>query len=89
MVCASVTVKCFRNCQGHKSTASVVKATAACLQSTAHDASFVTGLSEPIVLFCFICSGACASALRFKRAFTEEHHYYYAWRLLLFPVNRL
>jgi hypothetical protein len=35
------------------------------------------------------CSGACASALRFKRAFAEEHQNDYPCRCLLFPVNRL
>ena len=39
------------------------------------------------LVFAFICSGACASALRFKRAFAEEHQDY-TW-CLLFPVNRL
>ncbi len=41
--------------------------------------------SEPLV---FICSGACASALRFKRASAAELHYHYTWRSR-FPVNRL
>ncbi len=39
-------------------------------------------------VFAFICSGACASALRFKRAFAEEHHQDYPW-CSLFLVNRL
>jgi hypothetical protein len=40
--------------------------------------------SEPLV---FICSGACASALCFKRASAAEHHNY-TRRCSLFPVNR-
>jgi hypothetical protein len=41
-----------------------------------------------LLLFCFIWSGACASALRFKRASAAEHHFLETGRSL-FPVNRL
>ncbi len=47
--------------------------------------------SDPLD-FAFICSGACASSLRFKRAFAEEHHNIHDAtfpRRLLFPENRL
>ena len=53
--------------------------------------------SEPLALLCFallrffnfICSGACASALRFTRAFAAEHHNYPQSHTFSFlPVNR-
>ncbi len=53
-----------------------------------HQPSHVSCETEPRV-FAFICSGACANALRFKRASAAEHHNYYTWRCFLFFVNRL
>jgi hypothetical protein len=41
---------------------------------------------EPLV--CFICSGACVSALRFKRASSAEHHKNYPRRSSRFLRNR-
>ena len=40
-------------------------------------------------VFAFICSGACASALRFKRASAAELPNHYTWRCSLFALNRL
>jgi hypothetical protein len=54
-----------------------------------HQPSHVTRAKvSRLFWFCFICSGACSSALRFRRASAAEHHHNYP-RRSLFALNRL